>query len=128
MTAPHTAPRRFAIRYDRWCGWLLGLLGIGRRFSGVEITDRELSIRMGWAFRLRCPRESVVSAEPDQDRVFGWGVHGWRGGWLVNGSSRGLVRIRLDPPQRGRVVLVPWTVDMVRVSVDDPDGVLAALG
>jgi hypothetical protein len=121
-------PRRFAIRYDPWCGWLLGLLGLGRRFSGVDVTPAEVVIRMGWAFRLRFPRSAIVTVEPYHDRVLGWGVHGWRRSWLVNGSSHGIVRLRLDPACRGRVVLVPWTVDDVLVSVDDPDGLMTALG
>ena len=121
-------PTRFAIRYDRWCGWLLGLLGIGRRFSGVEVSDDAVTITMGWAFRWRFPRASIVTVARDHDRVWGWGVHGWRRDWLVNGSSHGLVRIVVDPAVRGRVVLVPWRVDTVRVRVDDPDGLIGAIG
>ena len=119
--------QRFEIRYARWCGWFLGLLGMGRRVSGVEVADDELTIRMGWAFRLRVPRASVVSAEHDHGLVWGWGVHGWRGTWLVNGSASGLARVTIDPPARARIVLVPWHVDTVRISVDDPDGLVAAL-
>lgn len=121
-------PRRFAIRYDPWCGWLLGLLGLGRRFSGVDVADGEVVIRMGWAFRLRFPISTVAAAERSGERVWGWGVHGWRRSWLVNGSSHGLVMVRIDPAPRGRVVLVPWTVDTVLLSVEDPDGLIAALG
>lgn len=127
MTAPGDTTRRFPIRYDRWCGWLLGLLGLGRRFSAVEVSQGDVEVRMGWGFRLRCPLSSVSSAEPEHGRVWGWGVHGWRRSWLVNGSSHGLVRISIEPACRGRVVLVPWTVDTVVVSVDDPGGLIAAL-
>lgn len=119
--------RRFAIRYDPWCGWLLGLLGLGRRFSGVDVSDDDVVIRMGWAFRLRFPRSAVVAADPSDDRVWGWGVHGWRRAWLVNGSSHGLVKVRIEPAQRGRVVLLPWTVDTVLLSAEDADGLIAAL-
>lgn len=118
---------RFEIRYETWNRWFLGLLGMGPGRSVVEVTDDRVTIRMGWAFRLATTRASIVAAEPDHDRVWGWGVHGWKGAWLVNGSSHGLVRIRIEPPVRSRVVLVPWTVDTVRVSVDDPDGLVAAL-
>ena len=120
-------PTRFTIRYGRWCGWLLGLIGIGRRFSGVEVTTTEVVVTMGWAFRWRFPRAAIVSVEHDHDRVWGWGVHGWRRVWLVNGSSHGLVRIVIDPAVRGRVVMVSCRIDTVRVSVEDPDGLIAAL-
>jgi hypothetical protein len=70
---------------------------------------------------------NVRDARPDHGRVTGWGVHGWRGRWLVNGSSSGLVGVDLNPPARARVGPVPVTVRELRVSVDDPDGLVAAL-
>ena len=59
--------------------------------------------------------------------MWGWGVHGWRGEWLVNGSSSGLVRIELDPPVRARMLIVRVTVRVLRVAVEDPAGLVAAL-
>lgn len=119
--------RRFAIRYERWSRPLMRLLGMGPTASRLDLTDDELTIRMGWAFRISCPRSSIVAVERDHGRVWGWGVHGWRRSWLVNGSSHGLVRIRIDPACRGRVLLLSWNVDTVRVSVEDPDELVAAL-
>lgn len=126
MTA-HTNARRFPIRYEGWSRGLMRVLGMGPKVSSVELVGDRVSIRMGWAFRLSCPRSSIVAAGADDGRVWGWGVHGWRRSWLVNGSSHGLVRIRLEPACRGRVVLLPWSVDTVRVSVEDPDELIAAL-
>ncbi len=66
----------------------------------------------------------------DTDPVWGWGVHGHGGRWLVNGSSSGIVRIALDPPGQGKLVGLPrsWTkVRVLRVAVEDPDGLKQAL-
>ena len=54
-------------------------------------------------------------------------VHGWRGKWLVNGSSSGLVRIDLEPPAHARTGPVPITVRELTVSVDDREELVAAL-
>jgi hypothetical protein len=104
------------------------VLGLAPSNSYMEIDDGVLCVRMGWAFSLEAPLESVRNAQRDDARVTGWGVHGWRGRWLVNGSSSRLVRIELEPPARARTGPVPITVRQLRVSVEDPDGLLAALG
>ena len=82
---------------------------------------------MGWAFRARLPRASVLSAERWPGRTPSRGVHGFNGRWLVNGSGKGLVSIRLDPPQRAFAVGFPIRLRELIVSVDDPPAVLAAL-
>ncbi len=112
---------RFEFRYDRWCGWLLGLLGMGRRRSQVVVGHDAVRVRMGWAFRADVPRSSIVWAERSEGRVLGWGVHGWRGRWLVNGSSHGLVGLEIDPPVPSRVVGFPGRLRELRLSVEQPD-------
>jgi hypothetical protein len=118
---------RYEFEYARWCGWLLGLLGMGRRFSAVIVDADVVTVRMGWAFRTEIPRASVAAVEPDDGMVLGWGVHGWRGRWLVNGSSRGLVRFAIAPPVRARVCGFPVRLTTLRVSLQDRDAALAAL-
>ena len=105
----------------------MGALGISPSRSWVVVRDDTLSVRMSWAFRLDVPLVNVRDARPDTGRVWGWGVHGWRGRWLVNGSSSGLVRIDLNPPGRAYMGPIPLTVRELRVSVEDPDGLVAAL-
>jgi hypothetical protein len=119
-----TSAQRFGIRYDRWCGWLLGLLGMGRRWSRAEVASDRVTVVMGWAFRSEIPRSAIASAGPGTARVLGWGVHGWRGSWLVNGSSHGLVELRIDPPVRSRVLGVPVRLRKLWLSLDDPEGFL----
>jgi hypothetical protein len=118
---------RFPIRFTG-INRALWMLGIRRRDAYVELTDESLRVRFAWGFRLDAPRSSVRSAAADHDPVRAWGAHGWRGRWLVNGSSGGLVRIELDPAGRARVLGVRPRVEMLRVSVEDPDRLVVALG
>jgi hypothetical protein len=118
--------RRFPILFTG-LNRAMGVLGLSPSRSWVEVGDDQLRVRMSWAFSLDAPLVNVRDAGPDSGRVGGWGVHGWRGRWLVNGSSSGLVRVDLCPPARGRMGPVPISVRQLRVSVEDPDGLVAAL-
>jgi hypothetical protein len=118
----------YAFRYDRWCGWLLGLLGHGRRLSRITVDAGTVDVRMGLAFRASLPLGTVVEVAPYDGRVWGWGVHGWRGRWLVNGSSHGLVTLTLEPSVPARVLGIPVRLRQLIVSLEDPEGFLAQVG
>lgn len=118
--------QRFPIRFTG-AGKAMVALGITQATSDVTLTDDEVRVRLGWSFAATIPRSSVRSVEPDHDPVRGWGAHGWRGVWLVNGSSSGIVRIDLNPPGRARVLVAPVRLHALRVSVQDPDGLIATL-
>lgn len=120
------SPRRFRIRFTG-PNRAMALLGLRRANSYVEVDASHITVKMGWAFGAVVARSGVRSVGPDSDRVLGWGVHGWRGRWLVNGSSSNIVRIDIDPPARGRVVGVPVRVKRLRVSVDQPDALVDVL-
>jgi hypothetical protein len=117
----------FALSYSGFNRGLLGVLGAGPRHSGVELDTRTLRVRLGPWFRASVDRDAIAGVRPDSAPVRGWGAHGWRGTWLVNGSSHGIVRIDLDPAQRAWVVGVPVSLRALRVSVEDPDALIAAL-
>jgi len=119
-------PVRFPIRFDRF-NRTLALVGLRARSSWVEVADDRVTVVMGWAFHLTAPRSAITSVRPDLERVTGWGVHGWRGVWLVNGSSNGMVRIDFDPKVRARSTGFPVHVAAVRVSVVDPNGLISML-
>ncbi|MEX1007127.1 MAG: hypothetical protein WD271_04710 [Acidimicrobiia bacterium] len=119
-------PARFPIRFT-WANRAMVLLGIVPDHCRVEVDEGELRVRMAWAFRLDVPRANVRAAAHDDRRVWAWGVHGWRGTWLVNGSSSGLVRIELDPAGHGRVTGFPVRVRVLLVSVEDPDALVDVL-
>lgn len=118
---------RFPIRFTG-ANRAMAVLGLSPGGSWVEVGDDRLGVRMGWAFRLEVPLEHVRSAERYEGRVWSWGVHGWRGRWLVNGSSSGIVRIELSPPAGARTLGFPIRVRELLVSVVDPEGLIAALG
>jgi hypothetical protein len=124
VASPDT--QRYPIRFTG-VNHLMAVAGMAPSRCYVEVDDTQLRVRMGPWFELDAPRDLVRSATPDTGRVLGWGVHGWRGEWLVNGSSSGLVRIELAPSVRAWLAAVPLRVRVLRVSVEDPDGLVEVL-
>jgi hypothetical protein len=100
-------------------------MGMGRRFSSVVLSSDVVRVRMGWAFSADIPRRNITSMTEAHGPVLGWGVHGWRGRWLVNGSSKGLVTIAIDPRVPARVCFVPIKLRAVTVSLVNPDVLLS---
>jgi hypothetical protein len=119
-------PARFPMRFTG-LNRAMVLLGIVPEHCRVEVDGAEVRVRMGWVFRLDALRANVRGVAPDHGPVWGWGAHGWRGSWLVNGSSSGLVRVEFDPPVRARTAGFPVRVRVLRVSVVDPDALVEAL-
>ncbi len=103
------------------------VLASGPRRSGVSVDEAAVTVSMGMSFHGHGPRSAVRSARVLTGRVVSRGVHGWRGDWLVNGAGDGLVEVMFAPPLVGRVLMVPVRVRRLRVSVDDPSGLVAAL-
>jgi len=131
----------FAISYsDSWSGRLSEsmdrlLFRAGRGVSGVEVDAGQIRVRMG-SFKLDIPRGSVRSVQRSHAKVgatTGVHAHGGRGGWLVNGSAEGLVELAIDPPSNVAPSidtlfgLGPSRVNQLTVSLDDPDGFIAAV-
>jgi len=125
-TGAKTGDAVFALRYGIF-RLLLSVLGLGPGLSGVTVGAERVRVRMGWGFRADIPRSSVGQATSDGGLVGGIGIHGWRGRWLVNGAASGLVRLQIEPPERAWVMGVPVRLRQLRVSVEDPDGLLGAL-
>jgi hypothetical protein len=136
---PPVAAQWFTISFsDTWMGrltdsldWLL--FRGGRGVSGVEVAAEEIRVRAG-SFKLDIPRSSLRSVKRSHKRIWGTaGVHGSRGRWLVNGSADGLVELAIDPP--GYISpsidtlfgLASSRVEQLTVSLDDPDGFIAAV-
>lgn len=94
--------------------------------DGVEVDGEVLRIRFGYAFSATVPVASVT-ATPYDGVVLSRGVHGWRGDWLVNTTGSDLVELRLDPPQRAKVLGVPVRLTRLRLSLADPEAFLAVL-
>ena len=102
----------------------------GPRHCHVVLTEDQLVVKMGmggWTFSAVVPRSSVVDVKRVTGPVLGWGAHGWRGQWLINGSSQGLVQVSIDPTGRGRCLIVPIKVKRLTLSLEEPDNFVAAL-
>ena len=122
------AAEEFAIRVSAPMRPVMAALGMPPGRAVVRVHPDRLEVRMGWSFRAAVPRRAISSAGPDRRRHLAIGVHGWAGRWLVNGSLRGLVRIDVSPPARARATGVPVRLSELVVSVEDPAGLIAALG
>lgn len=107
---------------------LLSALGMGPGLSSVELEGDTLRVRMGWAFRAEIPVHQISAVAPRQGFPGGIGVHGWRGRWLVNGATTGLLVITIDPPVRAWATGIPVHLRQLTLSLEDPDAVVAALG
>lgn len=115
------------LRYDRWFLPLAVPFGLGPQRSTVRIDGNVLHVAMGWGFSADVPLASITDAKPYSGRVTSWGAHGWRGRWLVNGSSNGLVVLTVEPEVKAKVMGVPVTLRELCVSVTDPDALIAAV-
>lgn len=122
MAPARTFPLRFGVFRP-----LFWVLGAGPGMSDVTLTEDRLRVRMGWMFRADVPLASVAGARPHQGMVGGIGVHGWRGLWLVNGGTKGVVDVTIDPPAKARVLGVPVKLRELQVSLECPEEFVAAL-
>ena len=75
------------------------------------------------------PRASIQWARRAPDEPWAVGVHSnFRGRWLVNGSSLGIVELGLEPAARARTAVFPITVKVLGLGLRDPEGLLKTLG
>ena len=114
------------LRCERWFLPLSVPLGLGPKRSEMRIEDGTLHVRFGWGFRTEIPLTSIKDAKPSNERVYASGAHGWRGRWLVNGSSKDIVELTIAPPVRAYVMGAPIKLQTLYVSVTDPQALIAA--
>ncbi|MGH2551136.1 MAG: hypothetical protein ACRDHN_17260 [Thermomicrobiales bacterium] len=119
----------FRFSYSRFTSRLFPLLGIGPRRTSVVVTRDQIRASMGWSASITVSRSAVVSAEHSKKPFgYGSGVHGTPGRWVFNGSNDGIVKLTLDPPQRGRILIFPIKPRELYLSLEDPSGFLTELG
>ena len=118
---------RFPIRYSFLKGLVLRLFLVLQRWSHVDVRPNDVKVRMAWGFSTRFARSNIAHVSREKPVLLTTGAHGWRGRWLVNGASRPIVAIKLHEPVRGRVLVFPVHVCEVQVSVEDAEGLIAAL-
>ena len=137
MNADHSAHpsaprgvRRFQLSFSPFMRILTTPILAGPRRCQVALEVDRLSVTMGaggWAFSADVPLSSVGEVARISGPVWAWGAHGWRGRWLVNGSSSGLVRISIQPAALGRCLIMPIKLTELTVSLDEPDEFVAAI-
>ena len=107
---------------------ILKAVGLGPSRSKVTVADDHVHVKMGWAFSGSIPRSQITSAvRAKKPMLMGWGVHGWRGRWTVNGSDDGIVKLTIAPAVHVRSIIFGIALRELHISLEDPDGFLAAL-
>jgi hypothetical protein len=123
--------RHFALHYNRVMRAFMWGLGLGPSRAGVELSEEEVRVRMGWCFAARIPRRSIRQArrlDRRRDIWYAVGIHTLLGGrWIVNGSLQGVVTLEIEPPVRARALGLPIRLRWLAMSLDDPEGLLATL-
>jgi len=118
---------RFDFHYGSIMGPFMSVLGMGPRFSHIDVDDSEVRVQLGWGFRATVPRSSITGVTLPTKGVISRGAHGWGGRWLVNGAGSRLVQISIDPVGRGRVIGFPVRLRELTVSAEHPTELAAAL-
>jgi hypothetical protein len=118
---------RIPIKYACWQGVVLRACLVAERWSYLDIQSDSVSVHMGWGFWARFARSNVERVAPAPRVFLTAGAHGWSGRWLVNGAESPIASIFLREPARAFVLGFPVTLRELRVSVDDVDGLRAAL-
>jgi hypothetical protein len=126
---PPRRTRTFPIKYSKVSRWFFTPLALGARHAKVELTDDELRVRMGWAFRAKIPRRSIRRAARHHDVWWAIGVHSDLRfkSWLVNGSKKGIVFLDIFPPARGHAGPFPITIERLGLGLEYADGFLREL-
>jgi hypothetical protein len=97
------------------------------RKGTVELTADTLVVKLGLTWSGEVPRSAIKTAAHDPLKTISIGAHGWRGDWLVNTSTKGLVVLTIDPAAKARCLGYPIKLRKLHVSLADPDAFLAAL-
>ena len=119
---------RFAIKIDWWWRPFMLFIAATAANSYVEVRGEEVRLRFGAGFDHTIARSNVVSARHGSwSLINGLGVRA--GGTIVGliGSTAGVVELELRGSVAMRFVGWPWVVRRVAVSVEDADGLIAAL-
>ncbi len=120
---------RFAFRYGRGLRWFFTAIGLGPAHSRVLVSSGRVEVRMGWAFRSRFAAGDVKAASPSGNVWWAIGVHtDFRGNWLVNGATSGIVWLQLDPRPRAWCLGIPVRPRRLGLGLEEPEAFLAALG
>ena len=122
---------RFQMRIDPPWRPLLAAFGAYSGNSYVDVRDDRLDVHFGLLFHEAIPRADVASAHVTLWPLLagiGWRVTLGRRAGLI-GSREGVVEVRLTQPRRMSLAFVPWPWHFAAlcVSLEEPEGFIAAL-
>ena len=121
--------QRFAIRRALWGRPILWLFGGTASRSYAEIGAEALRIRFGWLFDKSIPLAAIEGVQPSRWPWY-WGL-GWRTNLVgrigLVGSYSGIVDIALRRRRLVWLLILPLPCKRLTVSLEDPDGFVAAL-
>jgi hypothetical protein len=114
---------RHQISFNQASKIIMGILGAGPSRSWVEARPDEVYGQVSWVGNVSIPRDQIASVEKVDSIpwAMGFGVHGMRGTWALNGSSSGAVKITMREPARGKVMFVPIQPHTIYFSLETPD-------
>jgi hypothetical protein len=104
-------------------GFLVAAYYISVFFTHHEVTEREVILRQGLAFRAVVPLNNVEHIEYTQETSPGMGIrHGHGGRFFLITAPSNMVEIRLKAPQRFYFLgVIPlWKTYRVFTNVDEP--------
>jgi hypothetical protein len=120
----------FSFSWSRFMRIFMTVLLAGPGQSSIRVDGDSVRVKMGfggWTFSADVPRSSIIGAEQISTQVWAWGAHGWKGRWLVNGSSDGLVCLTLQPATRARTLGFPLRVRELTLSLAEPEDFVRTL-
>jgi hypothetical protein len=120
----------FSFSWSRFVSVTMTPLFAGPRNSTIRVDEQVVMVKMGaggWTFGAEVPRSSITAATRVDGPVWSWGAHGWRHRWLVNGSSKGLVRLTIAPKARGRCLVFPLRIAELTLSLAEPEEFIRAV-
>jgi hypothetical protein len=120
---------RYPMRLDPVWRPLLALFGGTPGNSFVEVNAGSVRFHFGWFFDESVPLTEIAGAGRTAWPLLGgigWRVATRRRIGLI-GSRQGVVDVRFRSARRMRFVFIPWQCRGIAVSLEDPDGFIAAL-
>jgi hypothetical protein len=95
----------------------VGFLGV---HGTVDVDGDAVRVHVGPFFRAEVPRAAIDSVAVVKPSILaGFGVHHWKGVWLVNGRRGDAVELRLDTRVKGSMLGIPVGVRRIQLGVGD---------
>ena len=103
----------------------VGYLGV---HGTVEVDDERVRVHVSPFFRADVPRDAIELVHVVKPSILaGFGVHHWKGVWLVNGRRGPAVELLLHARVKGSMLGLPVGIRRLQLGVGDPAALAAEL-